>query len=115
MLRYWDNHLVADKDVLDNYKILETSVQDNGYKGIAIQHKSDNEILIGNAGTDDLEDFRSNSDMAKGFVPDQYQTAKEFYTDVKTEYANNDSKISLTGHSLGGSLSSLLTVEFAGD
>lgn len=47
--------------------------------------------------------------MAENQLPDQYQFAKQFYRNVLN--TSNGASITLTGHSLGGSLTQLLAAE----
>ncbi|MCD7740430.1 MAG: DUF2974 domain-containing protein, partial [Candidatus Gastranaerophilales bacterium] len=64
------------------------------------------EIIIAYRGTNDIKDWIENdSGLVFDKVPAQLYDALAFYFDVKSNY--KDYKITLTGHSLGGSLAQI--------
>ena len=67
-----------------------------------------NEIVIAIRGTDDNKD-RKNADanLLFGQIPNQFYDAKKFYEKIKKN--NPNTKITFVGHSLGGSLSQLMS------
>ena len=69
-----------------------------------------NEIVIAIRGTDDNKD-RKNADanLLFGQIPNQFYDAKKFYEKIKKN--NLNTKITFVGHSLGGSLSQLMSHE----
>ena len=74
-----------------------------GFAAIAYKNKTTNEIIIAYRGTDSMGDIViSDVQIALKDVPQQASKAVKFYERVKEMYP--DSEISLTGHSLGGSL-----------
>ena len=74
-----------------------------GFAAIAYKNKTTNEIVIAYRGTDSMGDIViSDVQIALKDDPQQASKAVKFYERVKEMYP--DSEISLTGHSLGGSL-----------
>jgi alpha-beta hydrolase superfamily lysophospholipase len=69
------------------------------------------DIVIAIRGTQlsDSGDLVADGRIAAGQTPDQYYDAMAFYSAVKAENPNAD--ISLTGHSLGGALASLVAAK----
>ena len=82
-----------------------------GYYGVAFQNNATGEIVIANRGTEPTSSLDRTADlqMAARKLPDQYQYARKFYSDVLS--ASNGVSITITGHSLGGSLAQLLAAE----
>lgn len=80
----------------------------------AVSFTKGSEIVISFAGTDfslPLTDFTAaNIPLAAGFMSDQLKQAAVYYLQVKV--ANPLANITLTGHSLGGGLASLIAVMF---
>ena len=80
-----------------------------GFAAIAYKNKTTNEIIIAYRGTDSMGDIViSDVQIALKDVPQQASKAVKFYERVKEMYP--DSEISLTGHSLGGSLAHYVSV-----
>ena len=71
------------------------------------------EIVISFAGTEptQLGDLATNLSLAAGGLCDQLRQAADYYLQVKAS-APAGTKVSLTGHSLGGGLASLIAVMF---
>ncbi len=88
----------------------------NGFYAAAYGRFNDNgtlaEVVIAYRGSEGAGDATSVAQLIAGQKPDQYEAAKAFYQDVLTEYGSQ-APISLTGHSLGGSLASLVAAEQA--
>lgn len=81
----------------------------NGFQ--ATVYKKGNDIAISYRGTDSLGDFIL-SDIPIGtkiLLPAQYKNANEVYKEIKQMYPK--ANITLTGHSLGGSLAQLISAE----
>ncbi len=90
---------------------------DPGYYGAAYLNTQTNEIVIVNRGTNDLADLLTDMQMALDVSPDQLAAAEDFYS-VVTAIAVADvnlPKVSITGHSLGGSLTQLLIARHANE
>lgn len=80
---------------------------DNGFKYAIYENiQNPNEIIIAYAGTDSAADWISNIQMATDNIPDQYAQAINTYNTIKSE--NPNANITITGHSLGGSLAQLV-------
>ena len=77
---------------------------ENGF--CANVYKREGEIAIAFGATNDKLDVLTDVQMARGIMPNQFGDAKKLFDEIKKE--NPDSKIILTGTSLGGSLSELL-------
>lgn len=80
---------------------------DNGFKYAIYENiQNPNEIIIAYAGTDSAADWISNIQMATDNIPDQYAQAINTYNTIKSE--NPNANITITVHSLGGSLAQLV-------
>ncbi len=86
-----------------------------GYYGAAYLNIATNEIILVNRGTNDLADVVADLQMALDIPPDQLADAEDFYSQVQTEAVARGATLSITGHSLGGSLTQLLVAGHAGD
>ena len=88
---------------------------DVGYYASAFRNDSTGEIVIANRGTEPFHsaagsiDWQANMAMAANKLPSQYQFAKDFVRQL--ELANVGVPVTITGHSLGGSLAQLSAVE----
>ena len=109
------------KETLDKYKVLTTIDKLTGYQATAFQNMDNNQVVIANRGTSGLADVVADGVMALGKTPIQFEHAQEFYQDVKkiVEKQKEDGitvpGITVTGHSLGGSLATLQMVLNYGD
>ncbi|TAN54792.1 MAG: DUF2974 domain-containing protein, partial [Rhodospirillales bacterium] len=86
-----------------------------GFEAVAFQRGTgaNAEIVISYAGTDsdDLTgDVAADLALGSGLASEQLLQAAEYYLQIKA--INPDAKITLTGHSLGGGLASLVAVFF---
>lgn len=83
--------------------------KDPGFHATAYYKMDTNEIVIAYRGTElgDGYDRKSDYQMAKGQIPDQYYDALNFYIAIKEKYGEY-CPISLTGHSLGGGVPQVL-------
>lgn len=89
------------------FKLLcEVRNEVSGFRSAA--YSDGTEIFIAFSGStfDNIPDWKSDAELVEGFIPDQYVDAINFYEDIKTRYPNK--QITLTGHSLGGGLASLV-------
>ena len=84
----------------------------DGYAGTIYRNSATNEITMVNAGTSNGLDYVNDAQMAIGLVPTQYASARQMMQDAITLSGGNTSKISVAGHSLGGSIAQLLAIEF---
>ncbi len=91
---------------------LEPALNHTGYDAVAFMNDKTGEIVAANRGTELRGadgDLYANFQMAIGNLPHQYIYAKRFLSTIRENYP--DARITLTGHSLGGSLSQLLGAE----
>ncbi|MEW6427017.1 MAG: calcium-binding protein, partial [Thermodesulfobacteriota bacterium] len=90
---------------------------DSGFEAVSFRNTSyPNEIVISFAGTyekDIAGDISADITLGGGQYTEQLKQAAEYYMQVKA--VNPDAKITLTGHSLGGGLASLIAVFFDED
>ena len=101
---------------LANYTLIDTdSSSFTDYNGMACIN-NENEIVLTDKGTTSLLDKFNDIDMALGNIPPQVSSAFDFYQKVRS-YAKGRglSSITLTGHSLGGSLATFQMLKFYGD
>ncbi len=97
-------------------RLLESNAStDAGYYAAAYLNAQTNEIVIVNRGTNDLADLVTDMQMALDVVPDQLERAERFYGEVRAEAVDRRATLSITGHSLGGSLTQLLIATHAND
>ena len=84
-----------------------------GYHGAAFKNNATDEIVVANRGTEPASSLDRTADlqMAANQLPDQYQFAKQFLDQVLNDPSNAGASITITGHSLGGSLAQLLAAE----
>jgi Ca2+-binding RTX toxin-like protein len=82
--------------------------QSSGFEAASFQ--KGNEIVISFAGTGSNVDWWANAGGFFGVTTEQLRQAADYYLTVKA--AHSEAIISLTGHSLGGGLASLVAVFF---
>jgi hypothetical protein len=88
---------------------------DAGYYAAAYLDAQTNEIVIVNRGTNDIADLVTDVQMVLDKVPEQLDRAELFYSQVQAEAVNRGATLSITGHSLGGSLTQLLIARHANE
>ena len=94
------------ENISDAY-IISYSPDNSAYKYAVYKNiQNPNEIIIAYAGTDSPGDWISNAQMAINQLPGQYTQALNTYNAIKNE--NPNANITITGHSLGGSLAQLV-------
>jgi hypothetical protein len=87
--------------------------QNSGYKSALFQHMTTTDYALAIAGTNptELDDLKSDLNIAMGSVPAQYRVARSAYF-AATGITGDFSGLYLTGHSLGGGLVSMLGKEY---
>jgi hypothetical protein len=103
--------------------VLLDTTSDNvtGYFGTAYFNSRTKEVILVNRGTEltDVRDLRSDAQMLLDQVPDQFASAESFYGAVGDLLSSREdlagATMSITGHSLGGSLTQLLIATHAND
>lgn len=91
-----------------NWQEVTSFSTNNGFQ--ATVYKNENNIVISYRGSDTAIDFfGSDRQMYFGELPSQYKNANEVYQQVKKAYPNFN--ITVTGHSLGGSLAQLVSAQ----
>lgn len=102
-------------------RIATRSDDDTGYFGAAYFNARTKEVILVNRGTEltDARDLASDAQMLLDQVPDQFNSADSVYSDVRSLIINRTefqgATLSITGHSLGGSLTQLLIATHAGE
>ena len=96
------------------WTLIDQDEKDSGFEVVTFQRGD--EIVISFAGTypGDIKDKLADILLGPGGYSQQLQDAAEYYLKVKQQVkaSNPDAKITLTGHSLGGGLASLIAVFF---
>ena len=91
-----------------DWKEITSYSADNGFQSTI--YKKGNDIAISYRGTDSARDFwGSDRRMYLKELPEQYKNANEVYQQIRHAYPN--ANITVTGHSLGGSLAQLVSAE----
>jgi len=88
-----------------------------GFHAVALRRDGTNEIVIAYSGTDSLLDWATgNATSALGIFSPQLQAAIQFYSDIRQKMSDDgipsSEIVTLTGHSLGGGLASVVSVFF---
>lgn len=80
----------------------------NGFHAKALE--KDDIVMVVFRGSDDMGDLKADHHILSGKLPDQFQNAVDFMEQVRA--ANPDKKIVVTGHSLGGALTELVSSKY---
>ena len=105
-----------------SYELVQkSSPNDSGYAGYAYRNKSTGDIIVVHEGSEDISNIqnilknqdevikdwiKSDGAFVKNEIPPQFDDAKDFLNEVKSN--NSNSNIIQIGQSLGGGLSQLL-------
>ncbi len=95
-----------DNSPADYKKLCIVKNPKTGFGASVYKNLNENEIIIAYRATNNQEGVVSDMEMIKGEIPSQYDDAIELYDIIKNAYPHF--KISITGHSLGGSLAELV-------
>lgn len=99
----------GDREIVHNGWKQQTQVSaPNGFHAKALE--KDGVVMVVFRGSDDMGDLRVDHQMLSGKLPDQFQNAVDFMEQVRA--ANPDKKIVVTGHSLGGALTELVSSKY---
>ena len=92
----------------EGYKVIKSvDNKDTGFHAKVLA--KGNDIIIAYRGTNltSVQDIRNDVAMARDKIPAQASDAIKVYDQVKQDYPNSD--VTVTGHSLGGSLSQIVS------
>jgi len=92
----------------DGYKVVKSvDNKDTGFHAEVLANGND--VIVAYRGTDitSVQDIRNDVAMARAKIPAQATDAIKVYDQVKQDYPN--SEVTVTGHSLGGSLSQIVS------
>jgi predicted esterase YcpF (UPF0227 family) len=92
----------------DGYKVVKSvDNKDTGFHAEVLV--KGNDVIVAYRGTDitSVQDIRNDVAMARNKIPAQATDAIKVYDQVKQDYPNSD--VTVTGHSLGGSLSQIVS------
>jgi len=99
----------SDAEIKSNgWKQITSASADNGFYAKAFE--KDGVVMIAFRGSDDVADLRVDHQILSGYLPDQFDNACEFLEKIKAQYPN--AKIVVTGHSLGGGLTELVSSKY---
>jgi len=90
---------------------------DHGYFGALYHNSQTNEWVMVNRGTEPSQgkDIFNDLMMVVGKIPQQFDDAQNFYTSIRLRLQREEGTLSVTGHSLGGSLTQLLVAQNQND
>ena len=95
--------------------VLLSPPNSSDYQGMLVRNNATGQYTFVNRGTESATDFVSNAQMGIHKLPDQVPHARNFLQDAKDEIIRNGGNpttdLSLTGHSLGGSITQVLGAE----
>ena len=101
-----------EKGIPKGYKLVAVSKVDPSTGFAAIALLKDDKVIISFRGTeldkDDNIDFKNDIAMALKNLPGQFKCAKDFVKTIESNPKLKNKNITLTGHSLGGSLAQLI-------
>lgn len=92
----------------EGYKVVKSvDNKDTGFHAEVLA--KGNDVIVAYRGTDitSVQDIRNDVAMARDKIPAQATDAIKVYDQVKQDYPNSD--VTVTGHSLGGSLSQIVS------
>ena len=92
----------------EGYKVVKSvDNKDTGFHAEVLANGND--VIVAYRGTDitSVQDIRNDVAMARDKIPAQATDAIKVYDQVKQDYPNSD--VTVTGHSLGGSLSQIVS------
>jgi len=92
----------------EGYKVIKSvDNKDTGFHAEVLANGND--VIIAYRGTNltSIQDIRNDVAMARDKIPAQATDAIKVYDQVKQDYPNSD--VTVTGHSLGGSLSQIVS------
>ena len=92
----------------DGYEVVKSiDNKDTGFHAEVLA--KGNDVIVAYRGTDitSVQDIRNDVAMARDKIPAQATDAIKVYDQVKQDYPNSD--VTVTGHSLGGSLSQIVS------
>lgn len=98
---------VNTKEIPQGYNLIVINTYKSGFYGCAL--KKGNDIIIAYRGTElnDFDDIINDLTMLLKKIPAQENEALELYDYIKSEYPS--AQITITGHSLGGSLAQIVS------
>ena len=83
-----------------------------GFQAVAYKNTSTKEIIIAYRGTDSLLDvIYSDAQIAFNLTPQQVNPAIQFYDSIYNNFQDEGYTISITGHSLGGTLAQYVAAQ----
>ena len=95
-------------------RVLDQNNPDTGYYGAVYQNGS--EYILVSRGTDNLANFAHDAEMwATDVVPAEYYDAKALMDRAQEYLKSKPGTLTVTGHSLGGSITQLLSIEYGND
>lgn len=94
------------EDTGDYKRIKNIENKENGFAACIYENPNNNEIVISYRCTSNQGGVKSDIQMVKDNIPEQYEDAIKLYDEIKKEYP--DANVKVVGYSLGGSLAQLV-------
>lgn len=95
----------------DGYQELFTKTGNNGFFATVVKKGNDVTIVYRGTELNDVNDLKDDLKMLSKQIPEQHNDAINLYDDVAEYCKNNGYELSVTGHSLGGSLAAIVSAQ----
>ena len=106
-IELWE--VITDVDGVDSDGVFSAWA---GFQAVAYKNTSTKEIIIAYRGTDSLLDvIYSDAQIAFNLTPQQVNPAIQFYDSIYNNFQDEGYTISITGHSLGGTLAQYVAAQ----
>ena len=100
-----------EKPFVNEYKLIKRFTDNTGFYAGVYQNLNDIVVVFRGTEINDINDLKNDVEMIRNHLPTQAQSALEAYDKVAEFCENNGYSLTVTGHSLGGSLAAIVSAE----